>query len=166
MDAKFIFICGLLLALLSSKPGPARAGDRAQAGSEAALPAAPFSSRAGYVAFWKQLARARIAEEEIGRIFALIPGRYDSSGLRRILLSLFYLGDMPVHIPAPWLLELLAGLIDPAEMAFLFGRSLIETISMFGLKVEQNGEEYCLVPIGGKKGKEPEGSDQDPTRGR
>ena len=32
---------------------------------------------------------------------------------------------------------------------FLFGRPITETIKMYGLKIEKNGEKYLLVPTGG-----------------
>jgi hypothetical protein len=33
---------------------------------------------------------------------------------------------------------------------FLFGRPITETIKMYGLKIEKDGDKYLLVPTGGR----------------
>ena len=47
----------------------------------------------------------------------------------------------------PFLAEKLG--IDPEVMDFLFGRPLTTTLGMFGLRVEQEGDTFTLVPIDG-----------------
>jgi Fe-S-cluster containining protein len=42
------------------------------------------------------------------------------------------------------------GGLDPDTVSFLFGRPIIETIKIYGFKVEKEGDTYCLMPISDK----------------